>query len=242
MKYLHYIWDFDGTLFDSYPHIRACMEKVLEEENLPYDSTELWRRLLVNFAEGRKYAGVSPEAYQRFLDYYHTMGADEIEPRVVPYEGLRDLLRAIVENGGRNYLYTHRNKTSIGYLDQSGLTEFFADFVTSEEHFPAKPAPDAVLAILERNHLDPAECVMVGDRLIDGMSGINAGIAGVLITAATDDTKTPENDYNAIALETSLVPALKDVTRETMTHVVRDLDEFRREMEIERILTDSSSN
>ncbi len=232
MKYTHYLWDFDGTLFDSYPHIRACMEKVVAEENLTCDSTELWRRLLVNFAEGRKYAGVSPEAYRRFLDYYHAMGDDEIEPRVIPYEGIGDLLRAIVENGGKNYLYTHRNKTALGFLDQSGLTGFFADFVTSEESFPAKPAPDAVLAILRRNGLEPRDCVMVGDRLIDGMSGINAGIAGALITAATDDTKTPDNDYDAIELETSLVPALKDVTRETMTHIVRDLDEFRREMEI----------
>ncbi len=232
MKYLHYIWDFDGTLFDSYPHIRACMEKVVAEESLTCDSTELWRRLLVNFAEGRKYAGVSTEAYKRFLAYYHEMGENEIEPRVVPYEGLRDLLLAIVENGGKNYLYTHRNKTALGYLDQSDLTDCFADFVTSEENFPAKPAPNAVLAILERNRLDPKECVMIGDRLIDGMSGINAGIAGALITAATDDTKTPDNDYDAIALEASLVPALKDVTRETMTHIVRNLDEFRREMDI----------
>lgn len=232
MKYTHYLWDFDGTLFDSYPHIRACMEKVVAEEHLSCDSTELWRRLLVNFAEGRKYAGISPEAYRRFLDYYHAIGSNELAPRVIPYQGIGDLLRAIVENGGKNYLYTHRDKTAIAFLDQFNLTEYFADFVTSEENFPTKPAPDAVLAILHRNNLDPRDCVMVGDRLIDGMSGINAGIAGVLITAATDDTKTPENDYDAIELETSLVPALKDVTRATMTHIVRNLNEFRREMEI----------
>jgi hypothetical protein len=65
------------------------------------------------------------------------------------------------------------------------------------------------------------------------MSGINAGIAGVLITAATDNTKTPDNNYDAVALETSLNPAVAHVTRETMTHVVRDLAEFRTEMGIE---------
>jgi hypothetical protein len=73
---------------------------------------------------------------------------------------------------------------------------------------------------------------MVGDRLIDGMAGINAGIAGALITAATDNTKTPDNDYDAIALETSIVSSVAHVTRETMTHIVRDLAEFRTEMGI----------
>ncbi len=232
MKYTYYIWDFDGTLFDSYPHVLASLQKVLAEENITCDSTELWRRLLVNYSEGRKYAGISMEAYRRFVDYQYIMDDKEIEPKVIPFDGMRELLAAIVKNGGKNYLYTHRNNTSLCYLDQFGMTEFFADFVTSEEHFPNKPAPDAVLAIVERNHLDPAECVMVGDRLIDGMSGINAGIAGVLITAATDATKTPDNDYDAAALEIALVPALNGATRETMTHIVRDLTEFRREMDI----------
>ena len=232
MKYIYYLWDFDGTLFDSYPHVLASMEKVLREEQIVCDSTELWRRLLVNFGEGRKYAGLSSETYKRFVDYQYLMDENEIEPKIVPFDGMRDLLADIVKHGGKNYLYTHRNNTAISYLDRFGLTEFFADFVTSEEHFPAKPAPDAVLAIIERNHLNPKDCVMVGDRLIDGMSGINAGIAGVLVTAATDNTKTPDNDYDAVALETSIVSSVAHVTLETMTHVVRDFAEFRTEMGI----------
>lgn len=228
MNYIHYIWDFDGTLFDSYPHILASMQKVLAEEGLSCDSTTLWRRLLVNFGEGRKYSGLSPEAYRRFTEYQHLMGEFEIEPKVIPFDGMRDILSDIVKNGGKNYLYTHRNKTSLGYLDSFGLTEFFADFVTSEENFPAKPAPDAVLAIIERNHLRKSECIMIGDRLIDGMAGINAGIAGALITAASDNTMSDGDFYDATALETSLVPAVSNVTRKDMTYVVRNLEEFRR--------------
>jgi phosphoglycolate phosphatase-like HAD superfamily hydrolase len=59
--------------------------------------------------------------------------------------------------------------------------DLFADCLIAEEGFPSKPAPDAVLALIARNSLDPAECVMVGDREIDGMSGKNAGIAGALV-------------------------------------------------------------
>lgn len=232
MRYLHYIWDFDGTLFDSYPHILAAMEKILAEEGLSCDRTGLWRHLLVNFGEGKRYSGLSDEAYRRFLRCQLLTGKDEIDPAIRPYDGAREVLAAIVERGGKNYLYTHRGASALGYLDRFGLTEYFADFVTEEDHFPSKPAPDAVLAILERNGLCPAECVMVGDRLIDGMAGVNAGIAGALVTAASDATKTPEDDYDAAALERELVPALAGVTRQTMAHVAANLTEFAREMGI----------
>ena len=30
MNYQAFIWDFDGTLFDSYPHIAAALEAALD--------------------------------------------------------------------------------------------------------------------------------------------------------------------------------------------------------------------
>lgn len=226
MRYRNYIWDFDGTLFDSYPHVLAAMEVVNAEEGIDCDRLELWRHLLVNFGEGRRYAGLSPEAYKRFVEYQNRMGEDEIEPVVVPFEGAAEVLREIVERGGRNYLYTHRNRTSVGYLERYGLSGYFSDMITAEDGLPAKPAPDAVLRLIERNGLEPGECIMIGDRLIDGMAGINAGIAGALITAASDATKLLGGEYDAVALEKSLVPSVAEVTRETMEYVVGNIGEF----------------
>lgn len=226
MRYRNYIWDFDGTLFDSYPHVLASMEVVNAEEGIDCDRLELWRRLLVNFGEGRRYAGLGLEAYRRFVEYQNRMGEDEIEPVVVPFEGAAEVLREIVENGGRNYLYTHRNRTSIGYLDRYGLRDYFSDIITAEDGLPAKPAPDAVLRLIERNGLEPCECIMIGDRLIDGMAGINAGIAGALITAASDATKVTGGEYDAVALEMELVPSVADATLGRMEYVVKSIGEF----------------
>ena len=146
------------------------------------------------------------DVYERFLERTHRMGEDEVEPRVVPFPDAREVLAAIVKNGGRNYLYTHRNETAMRYLEDAGFTELFADFVTAEEGFPSKPAPDAVLALIARNGLDPADCIMVGDREIDGMSGKNAGIAGALVNypPALPDGTSPAAvtamDYTASSL------------------------------------------
>ncbi len=35
--------------------------------------------------------------------------------------------------------------------------------------------------LIEKYHLTPAHCYMVGDKLIDAEAGINAGIQGILV-------------------------------------------------------------
>ncbi|MBQ5355307.1 MAG: HAD-IA family hydrolase [Clostridia bacterium] len=183
MKYRHYFWDFDGTLFDSYPHTLRCCWDVMEENGLTdgWDRESVLRWLLVTFGDMKREVGMPDGVYASFLERAHRMGEDEIEPRVVPFPDAKAVLSAILRNGGRNYLYTHRNKTALLYLESFGFTDLFTDVVTAEEGFPSKPAPDAVLALMERNGLDPETCIMVGDREIDGMSGKNAGIAGALV-------------------------------------------------------------
>ena len=208
MKYQHYIWDFDGTLFDSYPHTLRCCWDAMEEAGLTegWDRETVLRWLLVSFGDMKREVGMPDDVYARFLERTHRLGDEEFEPKAVPFPDARDVLSAIVKNGGKNYLYTHRNKTALWYFDTYGLTEFFTDFVTSEEGFPSKPAPDAVLALIGRNSLDPAACIMVGDREIDGMSGKNAGIAGALVNypPALPDGTSPAAvtamDYTALSL------------------------------------------
>ena len=208
MKYQHYLWDFDGTLFDSYPHVVQCCWDALVGAGLAegLEREMVLRHLLVSFSDMKKYTGMPDDVYRAFVDRSHLLGDEEVLPKAVPFPDARDVLSAIVKNGGKNYLYTHRNKTALWYFDTYGLTEFFADFVTSEEGFPAKPAPDAVRALIGRNALDPASCIMVGDREIDGMSGKNAGIAGALVNypPALPDGTSPAAvtamDYTAESL------------------------------------------
>ncbi len=183
MLYQNFLWDFDGTIFDSYPHTMRCCWDALTAaglaQNLDYEMT--YRTMLVSYAEMKRYTAIPEDVFEAFVRRAHLLGDEEGLPRAVPFPDARDVLEGVVRNGGRNYLYTHRNKTAGWYLETYGLAPFFADAVTSEEGFPPKPAPDAVLALLARNGLDPKTCVMVGDREIDGMAGKNAGIAGALV-------------------------------------------------------------
>lgn len=183
MIYKNYIWDFDGTIFDSYPHICASLFRLFDDMGIAdvYDREMCMRHLQVSFGSMKRFTGISDEVYSRFVEYELRMGEEEIEPKVVPYADARDILSKIKENGGRNFIYTHRGSTLFGYLDDFGFTELFDGFVTADDHFPSKPAPDAILSIIEKYRLDKNETIMIGDREIDGLSGVNAGIDGALV-------------------------------------------------------------
>ena len=183
MKFKNYIWDFDGTLFDSYPHMFAAFKKVMTERglaaSLDFDMCE--RYLHVSFAELKKYSAVSEDAFSEFVRYHHLTENSGIEPDIVPFGDCEAVLIAVKEAGGRNFLYTHRNETVFYYLEKFGMLGYFDGFVTDLDGFPLKPDPSAILHIIEKYSLVHEESIMIGDREIDGLAGVNAGIAGALV-------------------------------------------------------------
>jgi len=62
------------------------------------------------------------------------------------------------------------------YLDFFGIRDCFTDFIIGAN----KPNPDLLIAMIERHGLQPSECVVVGDRVIDMEGGRRAGIDGIL--------------------------------------------------------------
>lgn len=183
MLFRDYIWDFDGTLYDSYPRMIKAYRKVLSTLGFDIQEDELLKKAKVSlrsaaigFAEALN-IDIS-ELMRKMVDYERSV-AEPLEP----YPGAREVCEAIVANGGRNFLYTHRNLGAREALEYSGMLHLFTDLVTSEDNFPNKPAPDAILSLIEKHGIDQARAVMVGDRNIDIEAGLNAGIEGCLFDA-----------------------------------------------------------
>lgn len=176
----HFIWDFDGTLFDSYPHMSHAFRRALSDlgANEPVDEILRYMKLSVSkcIAFFQKRHGLGEELRKLYMMYE----ADEKEEPVKPYEYVGEVLDGIIEAGGKNYMYTHRKKNAIDYARAYNLDGMFADAITSEDNFPSKPAPDAIYYLIAKHNIDRASAIMVGDRDIDILAGANAGIAGCL--------------------------------------------------------------
>lgn len=215
MKFTEYIWDFDGCLCNSYPHTTDVYLESMRRsgrKTLP-DWNDVFLHLQVNWAHAKSYFGMTDEEYRTMHELEGDFLADPRPPMLFP--GIPELLRDIVAQGGRNYLYTLRDHVAVDTLMRCGVKDLFCDFVTSEDGFPGKPAPDAVAHLMKKHQLDPAAVVMVGDRDIDGQSGRNAGASGCLLTWL---------EKNHTGLDPATVTA--------MPYSCRGVTEFRRMMAI----------
>ena len=177
----HLFWDFDGTLFDSYPEICGSFMKGLRDLGLGHllDHQSLMRLMKASIGHAAQWcadqSGLTREEIMAPYRVYHNQPHSD-----PPYDGLEECLHRLHEAGYHHYLYTHSRQSAIDQLKREDLWKYFDDAVIGSDGFPLKPAPDALLALMERNHLNPNECAMIGDRDIDALAGHNAGMKGVL--------------------------------------------------------------
>ena len=204
MKFRNFIWDFDGCLCDSYPHTAQVFYDAMTRPEIDHGGRtvppvwdELFLRLQVTWVYAREQYCVT-EDENRYIRAHESDFT--YEPAPVMFPGIPEVLADIKAAGGQNFLYTLRESTAIRKLEAEGLDHLFTDFVVREDGFPGKPAPDAVLHLLHKHNLAPAETVMIGDRDLDGQSGINAGANGCLLTYLA------KNCHGEDPLEVSAMP------------------------------------
>ena len=147
MKFTEFFWDFDGTLFDTYPRINRAVHKSLHEMDIDVSREELLPVLKRSL--GHVFRTFAPGREKEASAIYHSHAEDEGYESMKPYPGAERILQSVLEHGGRNYLYTLRSATSLQALEHYGLTKYFSDFVTHENGFPGKPAPDALQYLMQ---------------------------------------------------------------------------------------------
>ena len=173
----HFIWDFDGTLFDSYPTIVEAFSRALKEYGHEADKDEIFSNMIITIAYAcehyQKKFDLPDECIARFRELQK-----KLEPEyLVPMENAMEICEEIVKRGGRNYIYTNRGATTHSFMQASGMAAFFTDHVTSADPaFERKPSPRAILYLMEKYGMEPKETVMIGDRSLDVQSGKNAGV------------------------------------------------------------------
>ena len=180
MKYRHLIWDFDGTLFNTYPRICRAYMKALADAGIVEEEDVLLRSIKKTLEYTNEWVGAKYGLTQEQLwEGYHRHSEEEGYDTMLPYPGMTDFLRDAHDAGCAHYVYTHRGESTIKALEHFGLTSLFTDCITNLYGFAHKPCPDALNFLIARHGLDKKDCVMIGDREIDVMAGVNAGIASI---------------------------------------------------------------
>lgn len=151
---INILWDFDGTLFDTYP---ALVEGFIKLNQQDLDRKEVLKWLKIDSKTAFKHYGLDEnqrEEYQTLHNYYS-------KTESTPFEHLEEALVSV----DNNFIVTHRDKEStIFLLEKYNLAKYFRDIVSVEEQgFTRKPHSSSYEYVLKSHHID----LVVGDRDLD---------------------------------------------------------------------------
>ena len=137
----HFIWDFDGTLLDTYPNIVRYLQTALRDFGYEVDSVEILEKMMTTIPYSIQYYSELyglPDLRDRYKQYYAAEPNDPVEV----FPGVREVLQRVQEIGGANYIFTNRNRSIHAMLKRTGIDGFFRDIITSEDPgVVVKPAP-----------------------------------------------------------------------------------------------------
>lgn len=197
----------NGTLVDSYPAIVPATQTACADFGLFFSSEFIHREIIktsvVTFIEQ-----VAAE---------HWMDPDPVKARfnqlndesigaITAMPHAEEILRLLTEKGHACFVVTHRGRSCLTILEQTGLLPYFTEVVTALSGFPRKPKPDAILYLMEKYQLSTEICFYVGDRSLDIEAARNAGIGSILYLDASSPGK-------AAGLETYIVSDLLQIGR-----------------------------
>ena len=176
--------DLDGTLSDSRPGIEGCMRLAMAELGHPLDpdadlgwaigppTEDVFARMVAPFG------GSVAKAVALYRKHYAAGGWSDN----TPYPGIAAALAALA---GRYALYLATSKRvdfARMILEHFGFARHFTAIHGAEMDGTRAHKPEMIAHILTTHGLDPAACVMIGDRSFDihGAHANNVRALGVL--------------------------------------------------------------
>jgi phosphoglycolate phosphatase len=178
------IFDLDGTLIDSRLDLVHSVNAMLRHFGRPGLPDEVIASyvgdgapVLVRRALGDpKDEKFLKDALEYFLGYYRVHKLDHTHV----YDGVRESLTALHNsNGTRRRMAVLSNKPvhpSRAIVEALGLGKFFLH-VYGGNSFPSKkPDPEGARALLKETRTRPQDAVIIGDSLVDVLTGRNAGM------------------------------------------------------------------
>lgn len=185
-RYSVCIFDLDGTLLNTLDDLATATNAALAHHGLPGRTTDEVRRFVGNgihnlirraVPQGSD-AALIDTVEETFNDYYaaHSLVLTR------PYPGIPELLDELTSQGIDLCVVSNKGDYAVGPLVRHFFGDVFQVAVGEREGIRRKPAPDTVLACIDRLQVDPKEVVYVGDSEVDVATANNAAIDNIICT------------------------------------------------------------
>ncbi|TFE00495.1 HAD-IA family hydrolase [Jeotgalibacillus salarius] len=147
------LWDYDGTLFNTYPAYAKRMSRVL---NGKVSEEACYTELKVSASHAISTFNMTPSQIEEYNRLISSISPEEMPP----FEHLEEILK----QAECNVIMTHKDLNgALHVLDHYDFTKYFSEIVTADHGFPRKPDPAAYEYLHYKYQIDLA----IGDRELD---------------------------------------------------------------------------
>lgn len=173
------VFDCDGVMFDSRPANIMYYNSLLAHYHLPPMSAE---------EEEFVHMHSVYDSIQHIFRHYHSPTLDVVHAHrlqgdysaFMPYMVMEPELQPFLERVKDRYhlaISTNRTNTMIPLLQRFQLDVYFSKVMTADKVARPKPAPDALLEILDFYRCRPEEAIFIGDSIVDEQHAAAAGVS-----------------------------------------------------------------
>jgi N-acetyl-D-muramate 6-phosphate phosphatase len=216
-------FDLDGTLSDTDDAMVARFIRVLQpfRRMLGKSAVEdLARRIVMGIETPGNFIMGIPDRFGLDVPLYRLSEAiNRLQARrvtrafwIVP--GVREALQSLRPHFPMSVVSARDERGCLEFLNQFGLTEFFDAVATAHTCEHTKPYPDPIHWAAEKMSLAAADCLMIGDTVVDIRCGKAAGAQTVgVLCGFGDESELARAGADLILRSTALVPELLLGTR-----------------------------
>lgn len=201
-----FIFDFDGTIFDSVLDVVICFNKALTIHDFPTLTQEEYIRCLGgNIDEITALVlgdNATDENVKQVKETYLNIYNPAKKENTVPFEKSYGVLKKLQDNG----VLLAINSNRLDYSLEEFIEKFFSgiDFLAIEGQdgiHPSKPHPYGVEKIIKKANVDLTEAVYIGDSSKDIQTAKNSGIDCIVVKWGYGNQNDYEDDYILKAID-----------------------------------------
>jgi len=184
MQFDTYLFDFDGTLFDTRESLVPVFQAGYAVVGRPVTAEEASRWMHLNLYQSLKDSGIAKEDYPIVIRaIIDSLDLPESLELIKPFEETMEVLRALHQQGKRLGIVSNNGSQHIRLVLETLGVDVPFDCIVGSDMFqngkPHREPIDLALKLLGEESRD--SIVYVGDSLQDAECGQNAEISGILV-------------------------------------------------------------
>ena len=183
------IFDMDGTLVDSSITLSNAINYVRAKLGLSALDTQIILEQINNpDCNLARFFYEADEITKKHEEWFQSYYSNNHDKELILFEGIEPMLQNLQEKGIKIALATNAYRVStMEALKHLKIDKYFTDIICYDEVENAKPAPDMLLALLDRNSVNRA--IFIGDSDRDKLAGKAANIEFLHVAFGSKDSK-----------------------------------------------------